>query len=67
MGILNKIFGTYSERELRRVNPIVNKIESLDEKMQSLKDEDFKLKTEEFKSRLEKGEKLDDIYQKLLP
>ena len=61
MGILNKIFGTYSERELRRVNPIVNKIESLDEKMQSLKDEDFKLKTEEFKSRLEKGEKLDDI------
>ncbi|HDK7166888.1 TPA: preprotein translocase subunit SecA [Clostridium botulinum] len=61
MGILNKIFGTYSERELRRVNPIVNKIESLDEKMKSLKDEDFKLKTEEFKSRLEKGEKLDDI------
>ncbi|HDK7157135.1 TPA: preprotein translocase subunit SecA [Clostridium botulinum] len=61
MGILNKIFGTYSERELRRVNPIVNKIESLDEKMQSLKDEDFKLKTEEFRSRLEKGEKLDDI------
>ncbi len=61
MGILNKIFGTYSERELRRVNPIVNKIEALDEKMQSLKDEDFKLKTEEFKSRLEKGEKLDDI------
>ncbi|MBD5637323.1 preprotein translocase subunit SecA [Clostridium botulinum] len=61
MGILNKIFGTYSERELRRVNPIVNKIESLDEEMQSLKDEDFKLKTEEFKNRLEKGEKLDDI------
>ncbi len=61
MGILDKIFGTYSERELRRVNPIVNKIEALDEKMQSLKDEDFKLKTEEFKSRLEKGEKLDDI------
>ncbi|MGO5075579.1 preprotein translocase subunit SecA [Clostridium sporogenes] len=61
MGILNKIFGTYSERELRRVNPIVNKIEALDEKMQSLKDEDFKLKTEEFKNRLEKGEKLDDI------
>ncbi|EPY2275708.1 preprotein translocase subunit SecA [Clostridium sporogenes] len=61
MGILNKIFGTYSERELRRVNPIVNKIEALDEKMQSLKDEDFKLKTEQFKNRLEKGEKLDDI------
>ncbi len=49
MGILNKIFGTYSERELRRVNPIVNKIEALDEKMKSLKDEEFKLKTEEFK------------------
>ncbi|WP_049042583.1 preprotein translocase subunit SecA [Clostridium sporogenes] len=61
MGILNKIFGTYSERELRRVNPIVNKIEALDEKMKSLKDEEFKLKTEEFKNRLEKGEKLDDI------
>ncbi|WP_251861544.1 preprotein translocase subunit SecA [Clostridium sp. Marseille-Q2269] len=61
MGILNKIFGTYSERELRRINPIVNKIEALDEKMQSLKDEDFKLKTEEFKSRLEKGEKLEDV------
>ena len=61
MGILDKIFGTYSERELRRINPIVNKIEALDQKMQALKDEDFKSKTEEFKSRLGNGEKLEDI------
>jgi preprotein translocase subunit SecA len=61
MGLLDKIFGTYSERELKRIKPIVDKIEALDETMQKLSDEELQGKTVEFKERLEKGETLDDI------
>ncbi len=61
MGIFEKIFGTHSEKELKRINPIVDKIEALDEKMQSLSDEELRAKTDEFKKRLSEGETLDDI------
>lgn len=61
MGLLDKIFGTYSEREVKRIQPIVDKIEALDGAMQKLSDEELQAKTDEFKERLEKGETLDDI------
>ena len=61
MNILEKIFGSHSEKELKRIMPLVNKIESLDETMQALSDEELKGKTEEFKKRLADGETLDDI------
>lgn len=61
MGFFNKIFGTYSEREVKRIQPIVDKIEALDSQMQSLSDNELKGKTLEFKDRLQKGETLDDI------
>lgn len=61
MGIIDKIFGTYSEREVKRIIPIVDKIDSLDESMQKLTDEQLKAKTEEFKKRLNEGETLNDI------
>ncbi|MCF6465257.1 preprotein translocase subunit SecA [Clostridium sp. Cult2] len=58
---LNKIFGSYSERELKRIEPLVDKIEALDEDMQKLSDEELQNKTIEFKNRLNNGESLDDI------
>ena len=61
MGIMSKIFGTYSDRELKRMESTVRKIESLDEPMQKLSDEELGAKTIEFKERLSKGESLDDI------
>lgn len=61
MGILGKIFGTYSEREVKRIIPIVDKIDSFDEKISSLTDDELKEKTNEFKNRLSSGETLDDI------
>jgi preprotein translocase subunit SecA len=61
MGLLNKIFGTYSEREVKRIIPIVDRIEELDSTMQALSDDELKAKTAEFKKRLENGETLDDI------
>ncbi|WP_069999842.1 preprotein translocase subunit SecA [Cellulosilyticum sp. I15G10I2] len=61
MKLLEKIFGSHSERELKRIEPIVNQIESYDEAMQKLTDDELKAKTIEFKERLEKGETLDDI------
>ena len=57
----DKLFGTHSERELKRVYPIVDKIEALRDSYLALSDEDLKGKTKEFKDRLEKGETLDDI------
>ena len=59
--LIDRIFGTHSERELKRIEPIVKKIESYDEAMQKLSDEQLQAKTQEFKQRLEKGETLDDI------
>jgi preprotein translocase subunit SecA len=61
MGFLEKIFGSYSDREIKRILPIVDKIESLDSEMQKLSDEELRNKTFEFKERLQKGETLDDI------
>ncbi len=61
MGLLQKIFGTHSENELKRIYPIVDAIEALEPEMQKLSDTELKDKTREFKERLEKGETLDDI------
>ncbi|MBQ8914396.1 MAG: preprotein translocase subunit SecA, partial [Lachnospiraceae bacterium] len=61
MGLIEKVFGTHSEKELKKIYPIVDKIESLDETMQGLSDEELKAKTTEFKERFEKGETLDDL------
>ena len=61
MKLIEKIFGTHSENELKRIRPIADKIEALDEQMQALSDEDLKHKTVEFKERLANGETLDDI------
>lgn len=56
-----KVFGSYSDKELKRIEPLVDKIEALDEEMQNLSDEELQYKTIEFKERLNKGETLDDI------
>ena len=61
MSIIDKVFGTHSDRELKRIKPIVDKIEALRPDMQSLTDEQLRAKTTEFKERLSKGETLDDI------
>ena len=61
MSVFTKIFGTHSERELKRIQPIVDKVLSYDEAMQALSDEALKAKTKEFKDRLAKGETLDDL------
>ena len=61
MGIFTKIFGTYSERELKSIYPIVDKIEALEDEYKALSDEALKAKTGEFKQRLANGETLDDI------
>ena len=54
MKLVEKIFGTYSDRELKKIYPIVDKIESLRPEMQALSDEELKKKTPWFKERLEK-------------
>src|SRR5659263_398368 len=59
--ILDKVFGSYSKRELKRVYPLVDKIEELEEEYKSLTDEQLKAKTPEFRRRLSEGETLDDI------
>ncbi|MGI6019861.1 MAG: preprotein translocase subunit SecA [Lachnospiraceae bacterium] len=61
MGLLEKVFGTHSEHELKRVRPIVAKINSLRPQMQALSDEQLRGKTAEFKERLSNGETLDDL------
>ena len=61
MKLSERIFGTHSARELKRIMPIVDKIESLRPDMQKLTDEELKGKTREFKERLGKGETLDDL------
>ena len=61
MGILQKIFGTHSENELKRIYPIVDHIEELEPQMKELSDDELRDKTREFKERLTKGETLDDI------
>lgn len=61
MGLLNALFGTYSEREVNRLKPAIKKINDLDEPMQKLSDDELKAKTVEFRDRLKNGETLDDI------
>ena len=61
MGLIEKIFGTHSENELKRIYPIVDQIEALDGEMQALSDAELKDKTREFKERLSEGATLDDI------
>ena len=61
MGFLDKLFGTYSEREVKKLQSIADKIEALDEPMQKLTDEELQGKTIEFKERIQKGESLDSI------
>ncbi|WDV46137.1 preprotein translocase subunit SecA [Clostridiaceae bacterium M8S5] len=59
--LFEKLFGSFSEREIKRIEPMINKIEVLDDQMQALSDDELKNKTIEFKDRLNKGETLDDI------
>ncbi len=61
MGFIEKIFGTHSEHELKRIYPIVDHIEALEPEMKQLSDSELQDKTREFKERLDKGETLDDI------
>jgi len=61
MKFFDKLFGTYSDREIKRIISTVDKIEDLDPVMTNLTDEELKAKTEEFKTRLSDGETLDDI------
>lgn len=68
MGLFKNVFGAnaYSNRELKRIEPIKNKVLELEEEYQNLSDEDLKAKTQEFKDRLETGETLDDILPEAL-
>ena len=61
MGLITKLFGTYSERELKQIYPVVDKIEALETDCKALTDAQLAAKTPEFKSRLEQGETLDDL------
>ena len=61
MNVIQKVFGTHSERELKRIKPLVDRIESLRPQMVELTDEALRGKTKEFKDRLAKGETLDDL------
>jgi preprotein translocase subunit SecA len=61
MGFLEKVFGSYSEREVKKLQKVADKIEALDGDMQKLSDDELRAKTDEFKNRLKNGETLDDI------
>ena len=61
MGLMTKLFGSYSDRELKAIYPIVDKVEALEEEYRALTDTQLRAKTEEFKSRYAQGESLDDL------
>ena len=61
MSIIEKLFGTHSDKEIKRITPLVDQIEALDETMQALSNEELRAKTTEFKKRLAEGETLDDL------
>ena len=61
MGLFDKLFGTRSQRELKKIQPLVDKVLGLEEEYKKLSDEQLKAKTPEFKERLAKGETLDDL------
>lgn len=67
MNVIQKVFGTHSERELKRITPIVDKIEALRPSMMELSDEQLKDKTKEYKKRLSDGETLDDLLPEHMP
>ncbi|MBR5227919.1 MAG: preprotein translocase subunit SecA [Clostridia bacterium] len=61
MGILEKIFGSYSEKEIKKITPMIEKIESLEEEYKKMSDEELQAQTTKLKERLNKGETLEDI------
>ncbi len=61
MGLFTKIFGTYSDRQIKKITPIVDKIESLADEYKAMSDSQMREKTDEFKTRLQNGETLDDL------
>ena len=61
MSFIEKLFGNFSDKELKRIRPIAQKVEDLDAQMQKLSDEELRAKTDEFRDRLKKGETLDDL------
>ena len=61
MGLIQKIFGTSSEREVKKIRPLVDKIEALEPEIKALDDHALRAKTDEFKARLTQGETLDDL------
>ena len=61
MGIITKLFGTHSQREIKLIMPLIKKIENLRESMMALSDEQLKEKTTEYKERYAKGESLDSL------
>ena len=61
MGFFSKMFGSYSDRELKSIYPIVDKIEAMADKYKAMSDAELQAKTPEFKTRLQSGETLDDI------
>ncbi len=61
MGLFNKLFGNHTDHELKKIYPIVDKIEALEPEMQKLSDAELKAKTQEFKDRYDAGEELDDL------
>ena len=61
MKLSERIFGTHSQRELKRIEPIVDKVESYRPAMQALSDDELRAKTKEYKDRLAGGETLDDL------
>ena len=67
MSVIEKIFGTHSSRELKRIEPLVDKIEALRPTMQALSDEELRGKTEEYKKRLTEGETLDCFRKRMRP
>ena len=61
MGLISKIFGTHSEKEIKKIKPIVDKILSMEEEYKALSEENLKAKTREFQDRYQKGETLDEL------
>ena len=61
MSFIEKLFGNFSDKELKRIRPIAQKVEALDEQMQKLSDAELRAKTDEFRERLKNGETLDDL------
>ena len=61
MGLFNKLFGSYTDKELKKLYPIADQVEALNDEYSKLTDDELKAKTPEFKERLAQGETLDDI------